>query len=517
VTKEKKNIIDRAWDLFTSVKLAVVIFSLIALTSIVGTILEQRAPSEKNIQILSGLVGDSLATPVYKVLEAMGFINMYESWWFSLLLVLFSANLLICTLDRFPRIWKLVKEPMKPLPDEQFKTLGIKRDITLKGKPDNIKETVGEALKKIGMKYTESSGEEGLQLYAQKGKYSRLGVFITHISMIFILVGSFIGSNFGFKGSLNLPEGTAYSMAFEPVAFLSPESREERIMLIDTVQEAGGNLSVAASKLRVSKERLRGRMQNLGLHPLEFQVLCEDFEVEFYGNSEMPKEYTSHLRVYDKGVEVMDKWIEVNAPLVYKGYTFYQSSYGVMGDPTSYEYILKATSGTGQSRTFMVRLGEKITIPGTQIMASVNDFTPALRFDKSGNATTYSDLMNNPAIRLKIWEGGRENAKWVLRRYPATWTITGSNTIQFVDVMGAQYTGLQVRKDPGVWIVYLGCLLMSIGLYIAFFMTHKKIWVKIDSKKGESSIMLCATVNKGRESYERKIDNMLSLLREGGK
>ena len=47
--KEKnKTIIDKIWDIFASVKLAVVIFSLIALTSIVGTVLEQQAEPEKN-------------------------------------------------------------------------------------------------------------------------------------------------------------------------------------------------------------------------------------------------------------------------------------------------------------------------------------------------------------------------------------------------------------------------------------------------------------------------------------
>lgn len=515
--KEQKNIIDKVWDLFASVKLAVVIFSLIALTSIVGTIIEQRAAPEKNIQILTGLVGESIAPSVYSVLEAMGFIDMYRSWWFVGLLVLFSSNLLVCSLDRLPRVWKLVREPLKPLKDEQFKSLGIKRELSLKGKPENIKETVGKALKKMGMKFRESSGEEGLQLYAQKGRYSRLGVFITHLSMIIILGGALIGIFFGFNGSLNLPEGTAYSMAFMPMGYLAPVERKERELLIDTVQETGGDLALASARLRVSEDRLRGRMQSLGIQPLGFQVLCEDFEVEFYGDSDMPKEYTSHLKVYDQGIEVMDKWIEVNAPLKYKGYTFYQSSYGVMGNPSTYEYILKATSNTGQSRTYMVRLGEKITIPGTDIEASVSDFTPSLRFDRSGNPITYSELMNNPAVRLQIWEGGRENSKWVLRRYPATWNISGSNTIQLVDIMGAQYTGLQVRKDPGVWIVYLGCFLMSAGLYIAFFMTHRKIWVKIESGKGESKIMVSATTSKGSESFERKIDKMLSLLREGGK
>ena len=31
------------------------------------------------------------------------------------------------------------------------------------------------------------------------------------------------------------------------------------------------------------------------------------------------------------------------------------------------------------------------------------------------------------------------------------------------------YTGLQVTKDPGVWVVYIGFILMIIGFYITFF------------------------------------------------
>ena len=44
------------------------------------------------------------------------------------------------------------------------------------------------------------------------------------------------------------------------------------------------------------------------------------------------------------------------------------------------------------------------------------------------------------------------------------------------------YTGLQVAKDPGVWIVWLGCTLMMAGyLYVAFFMSHRRIWVRIEN------------------------------------
>ncbi|HDO21616.1 MAG TPA: hypothetical protein ENG86_02010, partial [Nitrospirae bacterium] len=102
---------------------------------------------------------------------------------------------------------------------------------------------------------------------------------------------------------------------------------------------------------------------------------------------------------------------------------------------------------------------------------------------------------------------------WLLKRYPQTWDLPEGNRVEFIDYWGAQYTGLQVRKDPGVWLVYLGCLIMSAGLYSAFFVSHKKIWVALlpDGKKG-SKILIAATVNKNRLSFERNIDKLTSIL-----
>ena len=125
--------------------------------------------------------------------------------------------------------------------------------------------------------------------------------------------------------------------------------------------------------------------------------------------------------------------------------------------------------------------------------------------------------MNNPAIKLDIDSNGTRNTKWIMKRYPVTWTISGKNSIQFIDVFGAQYTGLQVRRDPGVWIVYLGCLIMSIGLYMAFFTTHRRLHILITPGKGSSHIKIAASAHKGREAYERKIDNLISNLQSGGK
>jgi cytochrome c biogenesis protein len=514
--EEKKNFIDRIWDFFASVKLAIVVFSAIGLTSIVGTVIEQNAAPQSNLEILTGLVGRDLAPKAYDILYRMGFMDMYGSWWFVGLLMLFSANLLICSLDRLPTIWRIVRKPQGPLKEQQLKSRPIRREVILTGSVESSKEKTLKALRSLGFKKVEEAKEEdGVQYYAQKGQYGRLGVYVTHISIIVILVGAVIGVYFGFKGFLNLPEGASYSVAF--ARNINQAQAQERNFIFEAVQTTGGDLGAAAMRIGVSTDRLKNRMRAVGLEPLGFIVTNEDFDISFYGNSDMPKEYTSHLVVTEGGREVMRKWIEVNTPLKYRGYTFYQSSYGPMNDPGQNVFVFRVSTPGTKSTDIRVRQGETFSLPGSGIEASVAEFSPALTFDQSGRPSTYTEMMNNPAVRLSYTEEGKERAKWILKRYPDTWVLPNRQMVQLVDIWGAQYTGLQVRKDPGVWIVYLGCTFMSIGLYVAFFMSHRRIWVRLAGRKGSTQVLIGASAHKGREGFERQVDRAISLLPEGGR
>jgi cytochrome c biogenesis protein len=45
------------------------------------------------------------------------------------------------------------------------------------------------------------------------------------------------------------------------------------------------------------------------------------------------------------------------------------------------------------------------------------------------------------------------------------------------------YTGLQVTKDPGTWLVWIGCGIMLIGLFQALLSSHRWIWAFIPHNK----------------------------------
>jgi cytochrome c biogenesis protein len=468
--KEKNtSVVDRIWDFLASVRLAIVIFALISATSVIGTILEQRTEPERNIQILSKLFGESLGPWLYDIFHTLGFMDMYRSWWFMGLLIFFSVNLVICSLERLPRIWRLTREPVKPLTEAQLMKIPLRRELVLKGTPDAVKDTVAASIKDIGFRPTEAKDEKGYQFCSEKGNFSRLGVYVTHFSILIIMIGAILGITLGFKGHLNLPEG-----AYSDVAFSGMDSEI-----------------------------------NLG-----FAVRCDNFDVDYYPESDMPKEYRSWLTILKDGKEVVKKSIVVNDPLTYEGITFYQSSYGYLSENiTSSIFMIRAISREGKTSDLNLRLGDSFQIPGTPVTGRISDFSPALRIDAHGHAVTYSNQMSNPAVLMEFSESGKTILTgWILKRYPETWVLPQGHRVEFLDVWGVEFTGLQVRKDPGVWVVYLGCFTISIGLFIAFFMSHRKIWVKLVEDKRNTRVLIGATANKNRPAFERKIEKMLSIL-----
>lgn len=473
--KEKqKTIIDKVWDLFASVKLAVVIFSLIALTSIVGTVLEQQAEPAKNIKLLAKMFGESVAPTLYTIFESLGFIDMYHSWWFLTLLFLFAANLIVCSFDRLPRVLKMVNEKIRPLTPDHVEKMSIKKAFSRKGKASELKELAVSALNGIGFKPLESSGAQGIQLYAEKGNATRLGVYITHLSILIILTGAIIGVFFGYNAFLSLPEGQISSVAYK---------------------DGGTEI------------------------PLGFDLRCDNFEVEFYQGTDMPKAYKSWLTVLKNGKEVMKKSIVVNDPLTYEGVTFYQSSYGAVPNAlNSGTLILNIVSNNGKSEQIHTKIGSDFTIPGTSVTGHISDFSPALSVDQAGKSFTYAEQMLNPAIFIEFSEAGKTKySGWLLKRYPQTWALPDGNRVEFLDYWGVEYTGMQVRKDPGVFIVYLGCIIMAAGLYMTFFMSHKRVWVNITEEKNTVKILIGASANKNRAAFEHKIEKLAGMLDAGQK
>ena len=74
------------------------------------------------------------------------------------------------------------------------------------------------------------------------------------------------------------------------------------------------------------------------------------------------------------------------------------------------------------------------------------------------------------------------------------------------------YTGLQVSNDPGVWVVYSGFIMMIIGCFITFFMSHQRLCIEVTKKGGKSVVMVAGTANKNKLGMQNKIKKISQRL-----
>jgi len=488
---------EKVWKFFSSVKLAVVLLIILAIVSVIGTVIQQNeAPEHYLLEYSQGTV---------QLFEMLGFFDMYHTWWFVLLLFLFTANLTVCTLERFPHTWKLVTAPLKPIGEDGLKAVPFRKEIQLKIEMGKAEEKAAAVLKTRGFRFLESKEPDNTQFISQKGVFSRFGVYITHISILLIFTGALIGSFFGFKAFLNLPEGSATK-----VVYLRNEPMWDQIM---------SALGIAASPV------IHDPQVGVPAMPLGYYVRCDNFDVDYYiGQSGMPtgmpSEYHSTLSIFDlSGQKILDKRIRVNDPLTFHGITFYQSSYGVI--PEGHGKVVlnirkKNDSQTG-GETVVVDPGASLFIPSIDRTIKVLEFEPfGMRNPSTGQVQYFNSERQefiNPAVTLEVYKGQQALYRTtILKTDSGEPAMPEDYIISYRGYVGARYTGLQVTKDPGVWVVYMGFIMLCIGPPIAFFGSHRKLWVRIQHRNGQASILVAGSSNRNRIGFEREFNKIAESM-----
>ncbi len=431
------------WDFFASVKLALFTLFFLSTTSIIGTII----PQKESYQWYVERYGEATAN-LFQILAITP--DMYTSVWFLCLLGLLAINLIVCSFDRFPGVWRQIKADNLDTPLARLEKMTPRLQWQSGNSPGVTADAFKTTLKTMGWDASERKDNKGILLFAQKGALTRTGVYIVHASLLVIYIGAIIGSIWGFKASIMLPETRTTDKVY------SSDTRAP----ID----------------------------------LGFEVRCDLFNIEFYDNG-MPKAYRSQLAILENGKVVTEKAILVNAPLTYKGITFYQSSY----EPYQEFKITLTNKKTGLKETLITPFQQQHTLEESGIRLGII------------NAETRGQSVS----RMKIWltdDQGEPSLFWLTDGEQAT--VERSRNSYTVSAKQMYATGLQVVKDPGVWTVYAGCALMIIGLVVAFFKSHQRIWIFVhEENDGTTSILMTGNANKNKAGFAKTFENLTKTVK----
>ena len=452
--KSDSSIFKRIWRFFTAVKLTVVLLILLAATSIIGTVI----PQNSSPAFYFHNYGESL----YKLFSVLNVFDMYNSWWFLALLALLAVNIVVCSIDRLKAKWKIIFPQKIPFKPQRYRKLKNKTVFEANEDMELVLPAIKQVLGKKFSFVSENTTDSGAAIYAEKGRWTRIGVYVVHASILLLLIGGLIGGIMGVSGNMRLDEGEKSSV-----------------------------FSVS------------GRQQH---HDLGFSIKCNSFDVSFYDTG-MPEEFRSNLTIIKDGKEVLTSDILVNHPLSFEGYNIYQASYGTSEAENP---VLKIESpDSGMVYTRQVEKGKLVELPEGGGTFELTGFHPNYSFRGHAIGEAFTGILKN--------KGDTEGKQIVLPvKFPTFDRMRrGDLVLSVQDYEKVYYTGLQVAKDPGVPYVYIGFILMIAGCFVTFFMSHQSVMAEV-SRQGNPvcEVSLAGTANRNSRSMKLKIEKLATEIKE---
>jgi cytochrome c biogenesis protein len=429
------------WRLATSVDVAVAQIIFLATLAAVGMTLQQlpdfayRSPGDyaTAIEAIHVRYDPVLGPGLVNVLERLGAFGIFKSGIFGLGLVVLVISIVICTLDRTPRLWRDVSavrivQP-KPFFDPRLPDRAVMRDVAA--------TDVAAVMRRRGFHVREASATDGARhLYGDRHQYTKLATLLTHLGLVLFLVAAAVTSRFGDEQGLVVPEGESLTV------------------------------------------------QNIGTRDL---LLVKNLDFEAPGfETGRPTDFTTDLAVYQNGTEVARKTIRVNDPLSIGGYTFHQNGFG----PAPH-LVIRDASGAPLWDAKVPMTGaaggapyETMAVPGRdlglQLLLGRNDVGEGvlvvLPYRIVGTNPDGTDQIENfDPVRL---QRGDEKVSDQL-----------GISIALPDF--GEYTLLIAKRDPGQGIVWAAFLSLIAGITITFYRPRRRIWAR-RAPDGELSLVFRA-------------------------
>ncbi|AFZ12812.1 Cytochrome c biogenesis protein ccs1 [Crinalium epipsammum PCC 9333] len=288
--------------------------------------------------------------------------------------------------------------------------------------------------------------QEGDKLYARKGLVGRIGPIVVHASMLIILAGSIWGAMTGFLAQEMVPSGATFQ--------------------VKNILDAG---VWAAPQI-----------------PKDWSVHVNRFWIDYTPNGAIDQFYSDLSVLDNQGKEVDREKIYVNKPLRYRGVTLYQTDWAIAG-----VRVRLNNSPIFQLPMAQLDTGGKGRIWGTWIPTKpdLSEGVSLLAKDLQGTALVYDN-----------------SGKLITSVRAGTATEINGIKLSLLDLIGS--TGLQIKADPGIPIVYTGFGLLMLSVMMSY-VSHSQVW----ALQKDGQLYVGGRTNRAQVTFERELIEVLEQLK----
>jgi len=460
--------VERIWRLFTSLRLTLGLLALLGLGLILGHFVNPAGDALPELE--RAHAGRQFVLWTFRTFELY---DVSRSWWFSLLWAALGLNFVASSLERLPRIHHLLKYP--PLRLEEVPGLPLR---SAEQKTQRTEAELRGALEKAGYAVTQAARDDGADLFAEKGRSARWGLWVIHLAFLIALLGALVNRFAAFEGTALVPGN-------------------------------GGRANSMVIRGRDGSELTR----NLGL-----VVQCDDFRLKD-ATPGKPGASQSDLRLLsgEPGSEnrvLAQKTISANDPLEFGGLTFQQATFEQL-EQGSRAQVALVDKVTGREQEMKLGAGESLEAAEGLTFRLVDyqeDFVgmgPAvqvMRVEEPPGA-----LVNKSAGPRRVPSAqAKLSSFWIFANKPDfdRDNRTDRFALKFGKVAPLYATGLRISHDPSIPLLYAGGALLVAGLVLSFSTSHKRIWARLHAGR----VAIGGAAHRNQEAFSRELEKICTAL-----
>ena len=472
--------LSRFMKLLCSVKLGIILLVMLGLACLVGMLVMQQ-----NVEGFDNYY--AALTPAQRLVYGkLGFFDIYQVWYFNALLGVLSLNIVLASIDRFPKTWAFAK-PKPNVPARWLLDQKQNESVILSGENrEVVAGRIADELKKTGWRQTAVIEKNNRTfVFAESGRWNRFGYLAVHVGLLTIFLGGFLTAQLGHTGNMPLKPGESSNQIFETTFDL------------DQLRE-------------VTKQ-------------IPFEIICTDIQQKLIkddGSISVSNtiDWLTYFKIKD-GDETHDAFVQMNRPFDYRGYRFFQASFTSIGRARNITVRVSPADG-GQAQDVKIsRDGTAVLPDGTQI--KFTEFRGNFSIGKE-NLNEDTSSYPNPGAMLQITAPGGSSAPQnayafgeKMANIPVAKNPVAGYTYQLVDFekVSDQHI-LSVQRDPGANIVYIGFVLLFLTLVAVFCFSHQRIWAIVEETSDKNfQVIIGGNTNRNQTAFDEKFSKFITALR----
>jgi cytochrome c biogenesis protein len=482
-SKNKVSIIDQVLSFLSSVPFGVSLLVLMIVFSMIGMLVQQQ-----ELETFPKYFAE--LTPAEKwVYGGLGFFDIYHAWYFKLLLLVLSLNIILASIDYFPRAWNSVRRKKLTASPLFAQTQKVKDEVVaLNAKRRDLVARAQQAAKSAGFKTTVTEGKDSTTIFAEKGVWNRFGAYYIHTGLLLIFAGGFLTATRGSTGGM----------------WLSPGRTDDR--MVKQMFDDSGVKQVALN--------------------LPFEIECTDIQqrlIKPEGSIEASNtlDWITRTKIRDKETgQEQNVLVQLNHPVDYRGYRLFQASFQNFGSARQISLVFRP--GNAPQQTISIpRGGSAKLADGAQV--KYLEFMPDFQIDRERKPIPASGEYNNPAVQLEIiTPDGKSREAWAFNEAFLGQVNNAPFLKSVVDELGGGQFILQdyekvprehmlsIQYDPGANVFYLGSFVLGLALVATFFFAHQRLWIVVE----DGRVSLGGDANRNKLGFEDRVRKIAARIRQ---